>query len=52
MTSNKTNQEIKSIIEKYLPKEKATQLFEELLKVEGNKSFKDSIANLLNLFKK
>jgi hypothetical protein len=51
MTSSKTNKEILSIIEKHLTKEKAINLFTELSTVDGNKSFKDSIKNLLKLLK-
>jgi len=49
MTSNQTNQEVKRILDKHLTKKQQVELFTELSEVKGNKSFKDSIENLLKL---
>lgn len=48
MTSAQTNKEIKKILDKHIPSvEVQKQLFTDLAQVAGNKSFKDSIYNLL-----
>ena len=52
MTSQKTNQEIKKILDKHLSREVQEALFTDLSKVKGNKSFTDSIQNLLSLLKR
>lgn len=50
MTSQQTNKKIKEILSKYLENDKAIEMLKELNAVEGNKSFKDSMANLLKIF--
>lgn len=47
MTSKKTNEEIAKILDKYLKKEEQVSMLEELVEVEGNKSFQLSISYLL-----
>jgi hypothetical protein len=49
MTSNRTNEEIKKILDANIDKFTQVKLFKELSSVDGNKSFKDSISNLLKL---
>lgn len=54
--SNKTLEQIGDILYEWqkdmsLEKEEMKILFEELSRVEGNKSFKDSISMLLSLYK-
>jgi capsular polysaccharide biosynthesis protein len=49
-TSKETNKKIVEIVVKYISKENAAKLFNELSTVEGNSSFKTSIENLKKLF--
>jgi len=51
MTSKETNKEIVKIIGKYLTYQQAKDMFQELSEVKGNKSFMDSVKNLLKFFK-
>lgn len=51
MTSNQTNIEIQKILDKYLSRTDQFKLFAELMEVKGNKSFRDSIANLYRIIK-
>lgn len=46
MTSQKTNQEIKKILDQYLTPDQQIKMFYELSQVKGNKSFTDTIKNL------
>lgn len=49
MIAKYTGNEIKNILNKYLSSDQQRQLFSELMKVKGNKSFEDSIKLLNNL---
>lgn len=51
MTSQETNQQIVKVLDKYLSKEQQIAMFEELVEVHGNKSFKLSISYMFTLIR-
>lgn len=51
MTSKETNTEILKVVGEYLTYQQMKDMLTKLSAVKGNKSFMDSIKNLLKLFK-